>query len=226
MKLDERAEEALETLWETLEEGKPRSAMPSGEDLQALADLGLVTGQGESVGFTDRGREEARQVIRRHRLAERLMNDVVDAARADMEAAACQMEHALRPGVEERVCELLGHPETCPHGRPIPPGPCCEKARAEGERYVAPLAHLRPGEEGTVAYLRTQDSKKLQKLMAMGVRPGSRLRVEQAYPAYVFTVGFSRFAVDADMAGLIMVRRDGEPPPRRRRRRWGFQFGG
>ncbi|GAB4253813.1 metal-dependent transcriptional regulator [Deferrisoma sp.] len=225
MSLDERTEEVLETLWERLEEGKTGEEQPSREDLEALAAEGLVRGEGEGLAFTERGREEARQVIRRHRLAERLMSDVVDTSRADMEAAACQMEHALRRGVEERVCELLGHPETCPHGRPIPPGPCCEKARAEGERYVAPLAHLRPGEEGTVAYLKTQDSKKLQKLMAMGVRPGSRLKVEQAFPAYVFTVGFSRFAVDAEMAGLIMVRREPGAPGGRRRRRWGLRFG-
>ncbi len=224
MSLDERSEEALEALWEILEEGSGRE-MPCDEDMKVLRDQGMVRESRGRAEFTEVGREEARRVIRRHRLAERLFHDVVDTASSDMEAAACQMEHALRRGVEERVCELLGHPDTCPHGRPIPPGPCCERARAEGERFVAPLAHMRPGEAGTVAYLRTKDSKKLQKLLAMGVRPGSRIELEQAFPSYVFRVGFSRYAVDAEMAGLIMVRRDREGPDRagrgRRRWRWG-----
>ncbi len=224
MSLDERSEEALEALWEILEEGSGRE-MPCDEDMKVLRDRGMVRESRGRAEFTEVGREEARRVIRRHRLAERLFHDVVDTASSDMEAAACQMEHALRRGVEERVCELLGHPDTCPHGRPIPPGPCCERARAEGERFVAPLAHMRPGEAGTVAYLRTKDSKKLQKLLAMGVRPGSRIELEQAFPSYVFRVGFSRYAVDAEMAGLIMVRRDREGPDRagrgRRRWRWG-----
>ena len=224
MSLDERSEEVLEALWEILEEGAERE-MPPEAELDGLKEQGMVRGGPGGPVFTDLGREEARRVIRRHRLAERLFHDVVDTASGDMEAAACQMEHALRRGVEERVCELLGHPDTCPHGRPIPPGPCCERARAEGERFVAPLAHMRPGEGGTVAYLRTKDSKKLQKLLAMGVRPGSRIELEQAFPSYVFRVGFSRYAVDAEMAGLIMVRRDREGPDRagrgRRRWRWG-----
>ncbi len=224
MSPDERTEEALEILWESLEEGSGTPERVSRETLEMLRSQGLVSGEGKDVGFTEEGREEARRVIRRHRLAERLFHDVVDTERSDLEAAACQMEHALRRGVEERVCQLLGHPSTCPHGRPIPPGPCCEKARSEGDRFVAPLAHLRPGDEGTVAYLRTRDSKKIQKLMAMGVRPGSRVRVDQAFPSYVFSVGFSQYAVDAEMAGFIMVRRDRPAAPKgRRRRRWGLR---
>ncbi len=204
MNLDERAEEALEALWESLEEdGRPVAA----DEIPELKRQGLVETTGDGVQFTETGRVAARHAIRRHRLAERLFHDVVETSRADMEAAACQMEHALREGVEEKVCELLGHPATCPHGKPIPPGPCCETVRGEGERHVCPVSHLRKGEEGVVAYLRTHDAKQIQKLMAMGVLPGNPIRIDRTFPSFVFTVGFSQFAVDAGMADLIQVRR-------------------
>lgn len=206
MNLDERAEEALESLWEELEEGRTTGHI-SAEALSDLARRGLTEGEGPARRFTEAGRAAATRVIRRHRLAERLFLDVVEAGRGEMEAAACQMEHALRPGVEEKVCELLGHPEACPHGRPIPPGPCCLRARQAGERFVAPLAHLKPGEDGLVAYLKTRDNKKVQKLMAMGVLPGTQIRLDRAFPSFVFTVGYSQYAVDAEMASLIYVRR-------------------
>ncbi|MEW6488056.1 MAG: metal-dependent transcriptional regulator [Thermodesulfobacteriota bacterium] len=211
MNLDERAEEALEALWESLEE----SARPVPADgIAELERAGLVEAAGTTLRFTDAGRRAARQAIRRHRLAERLFHDVVETTREDMEAAACQMEHALRRGVEEKVCELLGHPATCPHGKPIPPGSCCAAVRAEGERHVCPVSHLRAGEEGVVAYLKTHDAKQVQKLMAMGVLPGSAIRIDRTFPSFVFTVGYSQFAVDAGMADLIQVRRRDPGPSR------------
>lgn len=68
-----------------------------------------------------------------------------------MEEAACQVEHIVKKGIEEKICRLLGHPETCPHGKPIPPGDCCRKARETKVKFVAPLASLKPGETGTIA---------------------------------------------------------------------------
>ena len=64
-----------------------------------------------------------------------------------MEEAACQMEHAVKKEIEEEICRLLGHPETCPHGKPIPAGACCQKARLSGDKFVAPLASLKRGEK-------------------------------------------------------------------------------
>ena len=207
MAADERTEELLEALWEALEEGATQR-LPGPADLAAMAGQGLLV---ESVvgppRFTEAGRDRARGVIRRHRLAERLFTDVVAADRSHMEEAACQVEHALKEGVEEKVCQLLGHPETCPHGRPIPAGACCRRARRRGPPAVAPLSHLAPGESGVVAYLKTRDSKQIQKLMAMGVLPGSPVRVDRSYPSFVFTVGYSQYAVDGEMADLILVRR-------------------
>ena len=167
----------------------------------------MVERAGETIRFTPAGRKEAAQAIRRHRLSERLFHDIIETDQAEMEEAACQMEHIVKKGIEEEICRLLGHPETCPHGKPIPPGECCRKARETKEKFVAPLTSLKPGETGTIAYIKAGDSKKLQKLMAMGVLPGNVIALDGNFPSFVFTVGYSQYAVDADMAAAIIVKR-------------------
>lgn len=72
---------------------------------------------------------------------------------------------------------------------------------------MAPLTRLKKGEHGVIAHLRTSDPKKTQTLMAMGVLPESRVTPDRAFPWFVFTVGYSQCAVDADMARTILVRR-------------------
>jgi DtxR family Mn-dependent transcriptional regulator len=85
-----------------------------------------VTVNGWEVTFTAAGQERARSVIRRHRLAERLFTDVLSLSdELSVETNACQFEHILSPELTDRICTFLGHPATCPHGSPIPPGPCC-----------------------------------------------------------------------------------------------------
>lgn len=76
--------------------------------------------------FTERGQKRAQDVIRRHRLAERLFIQTFQVAdEREVEQQACKFEHILSAEATERICSFLGHPETCPHGSPIPPGACC-----------------------------------------------------------------------------------------------------
>jgi putative ABC transport system ATP-binding protein len=78
------------------------------------------------VGFTERGRQRAADIIRRHRLAERLFMETLHMQdERQIEQQACKFEHILSPEATEKICTLLGHPKTCPHGSPIPPGACC-----------------------------------------------------------------------------------------------------
>ena len=78
------------------------------------------------VGFTAKGRRRAGDVIRRHRLAERLFTETFhEESEEVIEEQACKFEHILSPEATERICSFLGHPKACPHGAPIPPGPCC-----------------------------------------------------------------------------------------------------
>ncbi len=81
------------------------------------------------VDFTARGRQRAADIIRRHRLAERLFTDSFRIeSEAEIEQQACKFEHILSLEATDRICAFLGHPKTCPHGSPIPPGACCAAA--------------------------------------------------------------------------------------------------
>jgi DtxR family Mn-dependent transcriptional regulator len=113
----------------------------------------------------------------------------------------------LHHGVDTKICTLLNHPTTCPHGKPIPPGKCCEEAKATGAVGVVALTELKAGEKGEIAYLATGDHKKMQKLMSMGVLPGNQLSLNRTFPSYIFRVGNSEFAVDDELAREIFVRK-------------------
>jgi len=214
MKLTDKAEEILEALWiESEENGRgfaelERMEIEAGDPAyQELASKALIEIKGGRLYFRPEGREEGRKTIRRHRLAERLMMDVLNIRGESGDVKACQFEHLLNEGVDTKVCTMLNHPVTCPHGKPIPQGDCCEEARKSGDLGVVPLTELKSGEEGDIAYIQTEDSKKMQKLMAMGVLPGNRISLLQAFPSYIFRVGFSEFAIDSAMAREIFVRR-------------------
>ena len=77
------------------------------------------------VHLTEAGSRRARDVVRRHRLAERLFTDTFAIEDAEAQAQACRFEHIITPELDQRICSFLGHPKTCPHGNPIPPGSCC-----------------------------------------------------------------------------------------------------
>jgi DtxR family transcriptional regulator, Mn-dependent transcriptional regulator len=214
MKLSAKAEEILESLWIATEEQGESGALletlgigPGDEELQGLERLAYVEVRGERVYLRREGRPEAQMTVRRHRLAERLLMDVLDLKGATGEAKACEFEHLLHQGVDTKICTLLNHPTTCPHGNPIPPGTCCEKARARGEVGVVALTELKAGEKGEIAYLSTDDSRKMQKLMSMGVLPGNQLNLSRTFPSFIFRVGNSEFAVDEDMAREIFIRK-------------------
>ncbi|MGA9811339.1 MAG: iron dependent repressor, metal binding and dimerization domain protein [Terriglobales bacterium] len=95
----------------------------------ALKPSGVSTGDGSMiVEFTPRGRLRAADIIRRHRLAERLFTDSLALdSESEIEQQACKFEHILSPEATDKICTFLGHPRTCPHGAPIPLGPCCER---------------------------------------------------------------------------------------------------
>ncbi len=214
MKLTEKAEEILEFLWMQVEEegqsftDTEKMSVASGDPAyNELMDLALIEVRDGRIYLRPEGKEEGRKIIRRYRLAERLMMDVFNIRGEQAKEKACQFEHLLNEGVDTKICTMLNHPETCPHGSRIPPGECCIEARRSGDLGVVPLTELKPGEEGEIAYIQTEDDKKMQKLMAMGVLPGNRIRLSQTFPSYIFRVGYSEFAIDTNMAKEIFVRR-------------------
>jgi putative ABC transport system ATP-binding protein len=93
----------------------------------ALKPTGFSTGDGTMiVELTARGHQKATDIIRRHRLAERLFTDsfAMD-SETEIEQQACKFEHVLSREATDKICTFLNHPQTCPHGAAIPPGPCC-----------------------------------------------------------------------------------------------------
>ncbi|BDV42378.1 transcriptional regulator [Geotalea uraniireducens] len=214
MKLSEKAEEILEALWIAVEEeGKSSLEVdqfpvpaddPAYRELTGRAFIELRQGR---VYFRPEGKDEGRNTIRRHRLAERLMMDVLNIRGEVGDDKACQFEHLLHEGVDTKVCTMLNHPATCPHGKPIPPGDCCDEAKKSGDIGVVPLTELKAGDEGAIAYILTEDDTKMRKLMAMGVLPGNSIVLMQTFPSYIFRVGFSEFAIDTNLAREIFVRR-------------------
>jgi putative ABC transport system ATP-binding protein len=97
----------------------------------ALKPAAVSLGEGSMVvELTPRGRQRAADIIRRHRLAERLFTDSLALdSESEIEQQACKFEHILSTEATDKICSFLGHPRTCPHGAPIPPGPCCARAR-------------------------------------------------------------------------------------------------
>lgn len=137
-----RFDHLLEQIWICGEEGKPAelnnlhatgpagslpliSEEPAAKILGRMTDLHLVELQNGEAQLTTMGSQRARDVVRRHRLAERLFKDTFSVDDAELHTQACKFEHIISPELDQRICTFLGHPKTCPHGNPIPPGDCC-----------------------------------------------------------------------------------------------------
>ena len=209
MELNEDAEEALETLWVTTQEHDEAGVAVDElgkEPVGTLLKAGMVTVADGVASLTEDGLPEARSVVRRHRLAERLLHDVLGSREDIMHEKACRFEHLLDRGLDENICTLLGHPRVCPHGKPIPPGRCCHEEHTETHLLVSPLSQLEVGTSGKVAYLYAPEAGRLQKLMAMGILPGAPITLVRKFPSVVFDAGNTQFAVDEHIADAIYVR--------------------
>jgi DtxR family Mn-dependent transcriptional regulator len=221
MPVSESAQELLEKLWIAAEESHERieNDQLSAGEVDELVGLDLVRLDGGYVTLTTAGKSEAAQAVRRHRLAERLLVDVLATQESLMDEQACRFEHVLIDGVAESICTLLGHPRFCPHGKVIPPGECCTEMQESVDRLIAPLSDMQPDERGRIAYIRMNDPKRLQKLMAMGVLPGVPVVLLRRLPTFVFEAGYSQFAVDKEIASDVYVRLEETPLPHERNRR-------
>jgi putative ABC transport system ATP-binding protein len=136
----ERFDHLLQQIWMCGEEGTPpqleriRTAgqLDPMRMLGRMAASGLVSMHESEVALTATGEARARDVVRRHRLAERLFTDTFRIDDPEAHSQACKFEHIISPELDERICTFLGHPVTCPHGNPIPPGDCCKDGKKSG----------------------------------------------------------------------------------------------
>jgi putative ABC transport system ATP-binding protein len=138
-----RFDHLLEQIWMCGEEGVPAKSNqlqvkgsagesshvpeePPARLLSRMSDALLVELSNGEVRLTDSGARRARDIVRRHRLAERLFKDTFSIEDSEARNQACRFEHIISPELDQRICTFLGHPKTCPHGNPIPPGSCCD----------------------------------------------------------------------------------------------------
>jgi DtxR family Mn-dependent transcriptional regulator len=210
MTLTDRAEEIMESLWIELIENKKESCdvsiLKDHDSLKELADTGYVKIEKDRLTLTNKGEEEAKNCIRRHRLAERLFADILDVKGRSVHENSCKLEHMLHKGLDENICTLLGHPATCPHGKPIPEGKCCKDIHRAPKKMIMPLTDLRKNKKSEVSYLQTRNRSALQKMIAMGILPKTKISLIQTFPSYVIQVGKSQFAIDKELASNVFVR--------------------
>jgi DtxR family Mn-dependent transcriptional regulator len=158
------------------------------------------------VQFTTKGRNRARDIIRRHRLAERLLVDVLNIREnTAIESDACCFEHFLSPEVTDHICTLLGHPNKCPHSFDIPPGECCKRAQRQVETAVVPLGKLRAGESGRVIYISTGKHQRIDRLTSLGLMPGRVVKVHQREPLFILFLDETQLALDKSLVEDVYV---------------------
>jgi len=215
MEREQKIEEVLSIIWEEREKNnsdkekiKKIILEKIQEDiLEDLVTQGCITIDDNLVNFTAKGKAKAKDIIRRQRLAERLLIDVLEVGRKETDSYACEFEHIISKEVEESICTLLGHPKECPHGHPIPAGYCCLKAKDMIESIVVPLTKLSPGSVGKVVYLLTHKHPQLHKLMSLGIVPGVRILVHQVFPSFIIQVEETQVALEEDIAKEIYVKK-------------------
>jgi len=220
---EQEFDELLESIWICRESGAAVTvdqvlAYAHGQShremLEQMALDGLIRMDCDQITLTLEGEARASDIIRRHRLAERLFTDVLGLPIDQIEGAACSFEHAVLPELTESLCTLLGHPPECPHGKPIPPGPDCLEGRKKVQNFLVPLQALPCGQRARIAYLRSGNRERLRLLLSMGIYSGIELVLHQKIPMLVIEIDQTEYALDATVAADVYVRIGDQRLPR------------
>ncbi len=159
----------------------------------------------KGVKLTEKGRKLALKIIRRHRLAERLLTDILHLDWSKVHDEACKLEHNLSETIVKPLEKALGNPQTCPHGNPIPTE-LGEMKEAKSEL----LTSLHPGESGIIIKITEEKRDLLQYLATLGLVPGTSVKVEEKAPfngpIIVRAMGAS-YALGKNVASVIWVKK-------------------
>jgi DtxR family Mn-dependent transcriptional regulator len=184
------AEEYLEAIYRLggRDEPVPLSSLAEHLDLVAVSVNEMVRRLEEQhlVRYTpyrgvlleEEGLRQALALLRRHRLWERFLTDMLGIPWDRVHEEACKLEHAASEQVTEKLSKLLGSPERCPHGRPMPV-PGCELVPDQG---AIPLADMAAQQEGQVAYIAREEPELLRYLETLGILPNAEVLLEQIAP--------------------------------------------
>jgi DtxR family Mn-dependent transcriptional regulator len=212
---EESTEEYLEAIYRLEHEGPGVTTSALASDLgvapasvsgmlKKLASDGLVMhrARGEAR-LTRAGLEIAVRVIRRHRIAECFLTQMLGMSWDEVHEEACRLEHAISAKVEARLLDALGHPSTCPHGHPIPPSDL-----SDPERPGVALSVLAAGDAATVHGVTEEISEILRYLGEIGLRPGVAISVVEKAPLggpVTIRIGERAHAISLELARMITV---------------------
>jgi DtxR family Mn-dependent transcriptional regulator len=212
-------QEYLETLFWLFEAGLPMTGANIARAMQLspptvhemvgrLERDGYITrGADKAISFTDSGRDHAKAIVRRHRLIERFLTDVLGIPWDEVHEEAERLEHAMSPVLEERMLAAIGDAKTCPHGHPID----------VGSRIASvPLADVEAGAKVTIIRFENEAEDLLHYLKDAGLDPGLQgTLVDSGDEEVVFeTADGLRCAVTRSVAETVSVLADPSPPPR------------
>ncbi len=219
MSEDKARDEVLEFIWTQREQGLSsvqrllalEEVREADADLKTIEEMqrdGLLSLAGDVITLTGAGEKHAEAAIRRHRLAERLLTEVLAMDESNIEKDACSFEHTLSPEVADSICTLLGHPPTCPHGLLIPRGKCCLKTETVSLKpIVTPLIEAGLAESFRIVFIVSKSNARLDKLSTLGIVPGSVILVTQKRPAFVIQIGETTLALDPEIVKEIYVKK-------------------
>lgn len=178
------------------------------EMLHKLSDQGLIKHEPyKGVTLRPKGLRIARKMVRRHRLLERFLVDVMGTKGRSVHEQACRMEHALTDDTERNLCAMMHHPGTCPGGRTIPK--CA--ARTSCERCAGsdmPLEDVLEGQKVVVSHLVADDKERICEMLSMGFVPGCEITVERKLPMggpIIVSLKGTKVAIARDSGRMLHV---------------------
>jgi DtxR family Mn-dependent transcriptional regulator len=212
-------EEYLQSLFWLQEAGLPMTGANLARAMQLSAPTvhemigrlerdGYITRGGDrAISFTPSGAEHAEGIVRRHRLIERFLTDVLGVPWDEVHEEAERLEHAMSPVLEERMLAAIGDAKTCPHGHPIVAG-----ARLAG----VPLADVEIGAQVRVLRFENEAEDLLHYLKASGIEPGLEGEIAESDTEHVVLQAREGATVDLtrSVAETVSVIADPSPPPR------------
>ncbi len=171
--------------------------------IHRLRDEGYIAIDGRSITLTTAGRSRAESVVRKHRLAERLLTDVIGLPWSRSHLEACRWEHVISDEVEERLVALLGNPTTCPHGNPIP-------GTTPSSAAQVPLSQCAVGDKTHLTRVTERveiDTESLEYLDAANLRPGAQASITARAPDGTLTIDVDgeSVALGASLTSQIYV---------------------
>lgn len=213
----QQAEEYLEAICRIQERGNTASPTALANELSVappsvlgmlrrLEEQGLLCYQRKTGALlSEKGRSFAARLRRRHRLAERLLTDLLGMPWQRAHEVACRFEHVIDDEVEEYLSKALNHPSTCPHGNPLNEHPA--------EEHLHSLDEFQPGESGILRCVTNESSPMLDYLNSLELRPGAKVTIISEAPLagpLTIEVAGHRHALSREMASCLWIYQEGK----------------